>query len=358
MRLGTALPRLIAAATAALTVHLPAFAADSPPSLHIVHAATARIVFREGKHIARFTDAELAYGDLKLFAEQIEHDSSQRTVDLTGGVLVQSPEYSLNAQKCSMNLATGHITADGAIELVNVPEGVTIRGEHGSVRVEPATHRVLKVELAGNISAEWDKGVMLQGSMLESDFNLRIHKMAGDFTAVVDTRLLPPPLSGLSGGGLTLTGNSLILQAEEGAPQMLSLSATAVEVNGDKLGLYGPEFKARLALAADREVTAKDGMLQLSGSEGDPASGWILDEEGRQTSFSALHVEKAMGTAELILKSSVLVASPDFSLHADSVSIAQKGQSFSVSIPERFRIAISPEVFRNRSQEAGSSDGS
>ncbi len=359
LRIATLL--LISATAVALAGSFFAFATDDfadQPRLEIIHAGAARIVFRDGKHVAVFTDAEVAYGELKLFAEQIKHDSSQRTVNLSGEVRLRSPEYSLNTRRCSINLATGFITADDAVELISPREGLTVRGKCGSIWVEPATHRVLKVALAGDIAAEWDKGITLWGGSLNADFARQRHAIEGDFTAAVDAALLPTPLSELSGEGLMLSGNSLSLQANEGTPQMLSLSASAVDVKGDKIGLYSPELKARLAFPSVGEGEVQDGMLHLSGSKADPASGWILDDKGKRTSFSAQYVEKAMGARELVLKSGVLIASPDFSLRADSVSIAQQDQSFRVYIPERFRVVISPEVFRKRSFEAAGSEGS
>jgi len=319
------------------------------PRLEIVRAATARIVFREGQHMALFTGAELAYGELTLIAERIEHNSLEQTVTLSGAARLHTPEYTLNTAECSVDLATGHVSADSGLELINSAEGVTLTAERGSFWAEPAGNRVLRAELAGGIIAQWDKGITLQGGLLESDFVRREHFLAGDFTGTVSPALLPPPLSKLSGGELILAGRDLTARLEEGMPERFHVAASAVRIDGEKLGLCGPDLKARLTLADDGEPLAENGMLRLSGPAGEPVSGWLLDEQGERVSFSAQSIEKAAGSNELVLKKDVLVTGPDFSLRAQAVSVFQEEQGFRVTIPQRFRVVISPKALQMRS---------
>jgi hypothetical protein len=222
--------------------------------------------------------------------------------------------------------------------------------------VEPANHRLLKVELTANITAEWDRGIVLQGDALEADFLQRRHAVLGDFTAAIDAALLPIPLKELSGDGLALAGSGLVLQEEEERPPMLALSASAVKVEGERLGLSGSELTARFTLVANREDAAEEGMFHLSGPAASPASGWFRDEQGKRTSFSARDVEKPRGARQLLLRREVTIANPDFSLYADAVSIVQENRGVHVSIPERFRVVISPALFRRRDSGAGGSD--
>ncbi len=353
-------PALCLAIVAALMLPMAHPSADTDgerqPRLEITRAATARIVFREGQHVALFTGAELAYGELTLMAERIEHKSAERTVTLSGAVQLRTPEYALNTVKCSVDLVTGHVVADGGLELVNITEGVTLKADRGSFRAEPTNYRVLRAELTGNITAQWDEGVILQGGLLESDFEQRVHALTGDFTATISPALLPPPLDKLSGGQLGLIGRDLAVRLEEGMPQVFHLAASAVRIDGERLGLYGPDLKARLALTAEGRPLAENGMLCLSGSAGEPASGWLLDEQGERVSFSAQSVEKAAGTNELILKDNVQVTGLDFCLYAQAVSVFQEDQGVRVTIPQRFRVVISPEVFQIRNSVSDSSE--
>lgn len=353
-------PALCLAIVAALTLPMAHPSADAneerQPRLEITRAATARIVFREGQHVALFTRAELAYGELTLMAESIEHNSAERTVTLSGAVRLRAPEYALNTVNCSVDLASGHVVADGDFELVNITEGVTLKADRGSFWAEPTDNRVLRAELAGNITAQWDEGITLQGGLLESDFEQRVHALTGDFTATINPALLPPPLDRLSGGVLSLTGRDLAVQLEEGIPQVFHLAANAVRIDGERLGLCGTDLKARLALTAEGKPLAEDGMLRLSGSASEPASGWLLNEQGERVSFSAQSVEKAAGANELILKDNVQVTGLDFCLYAQEVSVFQEDQGVRVTIPQRFRVVISPEVFQIRNSVSDSSE--
>lgn len=337
----------IAAALALPMAHPSANTDDEPqPRLEIVRAATARIVFREGQHVALFTGAELAYGELTLIAESIEHNSAERTVALSGAVQLRAPDYSLNTVKCFVDLATGYVLADSGLELVNTTEGVTLKADRGSFWAEPKGNRALRAELAGNVAAQWDEGITLQGAFLESDFEQRVHALTGDFTATVSPALLPPPLDKLSGGELRLAGRDLTVRLEEGMPQLFHLATSTVRIDGENLGLSGPDLKARLTLADEGELLAENGMLRLSGSASEPVSGWLLDEQGERVSFSAQSAEKAAGSNELVLKNDVLVAGSDFCLRAQAVSVFREEQGFRVTIPQRFRVVIPPEVFQ------------
>ena len=133
----------IAAALALPMAHPSADINDErQPRLEIVRAATARRVFREGQHMALFTEAELAYCELTLIAESIEHNSAERTVALSGAVQLRTPDYSLNTVKCFVDLATGHVLADSGLELVNTTEGVTLKADRGSFWADPRDYRV------------------------------------------------------------------------------------------------------------------------------------------------------------------------------------------------------------------------
>jgi len=347
----------IAAALALPMAHPSADTNDErQPRLEIVRAATARIVFREGQHVALFTGAELAYGELTLIAESIEHNSAERTVALSGAVHLHTPDYSLSTAKCFVDLATGHVLADSGFELVNATEGVRLEADRGSLWAEPRDNRVLRAELTGNVAAQWDEGITLRGGFLESDFEQRQHALTGDFTATVRPTLLPPPLDELSGGELSLTGRDLTVRLEEGIPQVFHLAASAVRIDGESLGLSGLDLKARLTVADEGELLAENGMLRLSGSASEPVSGWLLDEQGERVSFSAQSVEKAAGVNELVLKSDVRVVGPDYILRAHAVSVFQEEQGFRVTIPQRFRVVISPEVFQIRNNLNDSSE--
>jgi len=319
---------------------------ESQSRLEIIRAATARIAFCEGRHVALFTGAELSYGELTLVADSIEHNSAERTVALSGAVCLRTPDYSLNTEECFVDLSTGRVTADRGLELANVTKGVTLKADRGGFWAEPKGNRVLRAELSGGVTARWDGGVTLQGGLLEADFEEQVHILTGDFTATVGVSLLPPPINELAGSELSLTGRDLTVRLEEGMPQVFHLAASAVRIGGEGLGLSGPDLIARLALSDGDEPLAESGMLHLSGSSSEPVSGWLVDKQGERLSFSAQSVEKAAGTGELILKNDVRVAGPDFSLHAQAVSVIQEEQEFRVTIPQRFRVVISPDVFQ------------
>ena len=322
---------------------------DSGHRIEIVRAATARIVFSEGQHLALFTGAELAYGELTLAADSIEHNSAKRTVALAGTVRLQTPEYSLDTAECFVELATGRVTAEGGLELANTAEGVTLKADRGSFWAVSTGDRVLRAKLSGNVSAGWDEGITLHGSILETDFELRTHTIAGGFTGTVSPVLLPPPLDSLSGDEMNLSGRDLTIRQEEGMPQIIHLAASAVRISGESLGFSGPDLRARLALTDESEMLAENGMVHLSGPPSEPVSGWFLDWQGERLSFSAQSVEKSADASELMLKNDVQVTGPDFSLHAQTVSVLQEEQGFRVTIPQRFRVVISPEVFQSGS---------
>ncbi len=345
----------------ALSIVLQVFAAQvayaqnsaQPRRLDIVHSASAHIVLAEGRELAVFTDADLAYEELSLHADRVEYDSGTETVVLSGNVDLAGPDYGLTAPACTIALREGLVSAADGVSLTVVREGVTASAQRGDLEWEPATYQPLRATLAGEVSAEWKQGVTLQGQEMSFDFTGHHCSVTAGFTAFLPSSLLSESLRRLMGEGLQLAGENLFVQIEQGESRRMLLTANLVEVTGAGAGVRGSNLTANFALDDDDETALEQGFFSLTGSSEDPVIGWYHDERGTRMDFSAQGLTKPFGCAELTMGNNVRIVGDNFVLCAKRVLVAPAGEGVRVRIPERFRAEISPEVFRAES-EAGS----
>jgi lipopolysaccharide export system protein LptA len=342
-------------ALAALLAHPAAVTAQQQPArvIEVIYAATAEVTFTQGSQHGVLTGAELVYGDMRLKAATIEFDSQGEVVDLSGDVSLVSPEMELTAPRCRAELSAGVITAPEGITLTNKVQHVTASGNNGKVLLDNATFEPVSAELTGNAQVRWEEGLQLDGQQMQYSFADRLCSLTDGFIATVASSLLSSSFAGVAGGGLTMTGSKAYVKVEEGDVRRLLLTALEVQVSSPRMAIAGPNLAANLSAAKDQNASLEQALFMVTGTPGLPVSGWLLDSTGSCINFSALSLVKQIGSTELLLSGNVEISSNDFSLKADSVVATPEGDGVRINVPQRFRVNMSPELFKQDEGAAG-----
>lgn len=338
--------RTAALAIGVLLIAAQAVFAQAPARyVEIIHAATAQVVFTEKGQQGVFGDAELAYGEMRLVASQITFDSMTQLVKLSGQVRLTAPEFELTAAQCEADLSSGVLSAGGGLQFAYAAQGVNATSDTGTLSLDMATYQPLSAELCGNVNAVWAEGLELSGEVLHYDFGEALCSLEKGFSAVIHSRMLSGQTGELTGGDVTVTGSRAFLKTEGENPRKLLLTSSDVTLGAPRLSVSGSSLAANFAVDEDNRSDVEQALFSVRGSNTTPVSGWMLDSEGNMISFRAKSMEKKMGSSELVLSGDVEVKGREFSLAAQTVVAIPEGKGVRVTIPERFRVNLAPELF-------------
>ena len=338
--------------TAALTIAVILIAAQTALAqaqvryVEIIHAATAKVVFTENGQQGVFSEAELAYGEMRLSASSITFDSLSQMVTLEGDVRLSGPDFTLEAPKCDANLLSGVLRADAGIKLDNSAQGVSASAVLGTMTLDMETLQPRSAELSGDVKASWQEGLELAGASLYYDFREELCTLDQGFTAIIKAGLQSEQASALTGGDISISGDRAFLKTEGEKPRRLLLTASAIKLSALRLGIAGDSLASNLTVEKGAATGIEQALFSVRGTDTSPVSGWLLDSDGNRISFSAQSVDKRIGTSELVLSGNVDVSSPDFSLSAQTVVAVPEGDGVRVTIPERFRVDLAQELFQ------------
>ena len=335
-----------------LTVAQVAFAQAPVRYVEIIHAATAQVVFTEDGQQGLFGDAEIAYGEMRLVASEITFDSETQLVKLSGQVRLTAPEFTLDAASCEADLSSGVITANGGLQFLYTAQGVTATSDSGTLSLNMADYQPLRAELSGNVKAIWSEGLELSGKVLRYDFAEALCVLENGFKAVINSKLLTGQASELTGGDVTVAGSRAFLKTEGENPRKLLLTSSDVTLSAPRLSVSGSSLTANFAVEEETSSGVEQALFSVRGSDTMPVNGWLLDSDGNTISFHAKSMEKKMGSCELVLSGDVEVKGREFSLAAQTVVAVPEGKGVRVTIPERFRVDLAPELFEGRKADA------